>query len=265
MHSLLGQGVVSVAILVALVSYSGIVPAAEPGSIKILPGSAIANSGIKLEASEIPRKAGWQALVCGPSSCELKPVRVSNNKAAGLVRAVPYPVQRLTRNKPNEITIALLTGLPATDKPIATYFSTSTPRTSLDASSGSMGTAFNIPNTGLCRILPRWNNVGADTFMTLYLEQGAQRQSVGIIPLEVLNQEFSTKSILLWAGDIDGDRKLDLITRNSAGSYSLPNKGGDIALGTGIHLWLSTNAPPGHLVRLAASLENWEDVVEDNL
>ncbi|HEY3198549.1 MAG TPA: hypothetical protein VGJ57_11090 [Nitrospirales bacterium] len=138
------------------------------------------------------------------------------------------------------------------------------PRSSLDATSGSIGIAFNMPNIGLGRVLPRWNNKTSDAFMTLYVEQGAQRQPIGKIPMEVLSRGLKTKDILIWAGDIDGDGKLDLITRNMPDSSGVAGSGAEAGLSRGLNLWLSTKALPGNMMDLAASLDSWEDVVEEN-
>ena len=240
--------------------------------MSILPGSVIAKNGITLEAPNIPSKAAWQALVCTLSGCELRSVRlrIEGAKPLGIDKnaepsaSVHVSIVRTRRSKPGEMTVALIAGLPGAGKQVDTYFTTRTPRNSLDATTGSIGIAFNMPNAGLCRILPRWNNKAADPFMTLYVEQGTQRQPVGKIPLEVLNRGFKTRDILVWAGDIDGDGKVDLITRNTPDSYGVVGKRGSAALSTGLNLWLSTKAESGNMVGLAASLDSWEDVVEEN-
>lgn len=236
---------------------------AEPTLINILPGSVTGKNGINLNASDAPAKVVWQALACELSDCKLYPAKlridVANQSGSAHVSNV-----RMRRSKPDEITVALIAGLPAPGKEIDTYFTTRSTRTQLDASSGSIGIAFNVPQVGLYRILPRWNNKTQDNFMTLYAEQDMQRQAVGRIPLQVLNSAFKTADILVWAGDIDGDGKLDLITRNTPDSYGFGSNDAGTTLSNGLHLWLSTRAEQGQLMGLAASVENWQEVSEED-
>jgi hypothetical protein len=231
--------------------------------IKILPGAAVGKLGIKIEGLEVSKKSIWRALVCVQSSCELRSVKFNFEKDVQKPEILHISLIRNRSGKLGEMTVAVFSGLPNSDNPVKTYFTTRSPRTALDSVSGTIGIAFDMPNSGLCKILPRWNHEAADKAMTVYVEQGQQRQAIGKIPIEALSRRFKTRDILIWAGDLDGDGKLDLITRNTPDAYGVNSSGSDAVISNGLNLWLSSIATSGSMMGLAASLDNWEDIVEE--
>ena len=104
--------------------------------------------------------------------------------------------------------------------------------------------------------MPRWAGGGSNDFVTFHLEterlgQSHQRQALGRVNLEVINAGIKAKDVLIWAGDLDGDGKIDLITRTGPNS-SQP----------GLQLWLSGQAQGQQLVGPAAELTDWADIEE---
>jgi|GEM_PF-3845144 len=239
------------------------VHAEESKGFNVLPGTATAPLGIKVPTPAQTTAAKWQALVCHRDICELRVVRLKIEPVENETEMSHVSLMRTRNSKPGEFTVAIFAGLPVASNPVSTYFTTRTPRTPRDAISGTIGVVFTLPDTGICRILPRWNKKSADDFMTLYVEQGSQRQAVGKIPISVLNRRFKTRDILIWAGDLDGDGKLDLITRNTPDSYSTQGSNSDTVISNGLNVWLSSIAKEGELMGLAASLDYWQDLVEE--
>lgn len=136
-------------------------------------------------------------------------------------------------------------------QPVSTWFTLRTPRAPQDAGNGSLGVTVEVPGQGGYRLVPRWLENGRDRFLTLYLEAQGRRQNLGRIGLEAVDAGLKASDILIWAGDLDGDDRIDLITR-----------AGDDPAQRGLHLWLSGRANPGAMVGRATSLEAWADVEE---
>jgi hypothetical protein len=108
-----------------------------------------------------------------------------------------------------------------------------------------------VPKGHDYHLVPRWRQTPENPWLTLNLETAQQRQRLGLIGLEALAAGLKTRDIVIWAGDLDSDGKIDLITR-----------AGDNPGMSSLHLWLSTQAATGDMVGLAASLQSWVDVDE---
>ena len=227
----------------------------------ILPASVLRNESTAIAKSLLPdfSAEGWVGLVCGAARCELRPLTLgvlygqsAESEDIGIVHH-PRPVRR----KPvkSEYTIALLNGFARVPgAPIPTWFTLRTPRVPRDAASGSLGMTIQAPGGATWQIVPRWNAKGSDDFLTFYLETKGphgpmRRQSLGRISLAVVQTGVSPKDVLVWAGDLDRDGKIDLITRMDPKSMQ-----------PGLQLWLSTLAQGDSLVGSAAELSVWTDV-----
>lgn len=231
---------------------------AEQKKIYLLPGFPVDANSLNLPDSEMPSKEVWQALICSKGNCNLTVTKLDVQKNESSIQVLKPQIQSgySTQN-----TLIYIAGIPVNGKPIVTYFTPTVPRNQLDTSVGTIGTAFNMPTYGLTRILPRWNQEKEDDFMTLYVEQGKRRQAVALISLKSLAKDLKTRDILIWAGDIDGDSKLDLITRNRPDLFVTYSESGE--QDSGLNLWLSSKAKKEELVGLASKLDHWETIMEE--
>lgn len=226
--------------------------AAERLPFSILPASIIRNSSIDLTAEAAPKAKRWVGLVCAPHGCELRPVRLTKttpkNGTGVRFSYVPPAKHKIAKR---EYTIALLGGLHEgqSKTEVPTWFTLRSLRRTEDAASGSLGVTINTPTTGEYCLVPRWNQT--ERMLNLYLETQTQRQLLGHIALESVNAGLKPRDILVWAGDIDNDGKLDLITRVTPDNTI-----------SGLHLWLSSRASNGEFVGIGASLDGWEDIDE---
>ncbi len=185
------------------------------------------NSGYGIyPATSRERQPDWHRFVCSSQKCKL--------------RAVDYRMQK------DEHTVAFLSGrFGSTNAAVPTWYSVYTPRDPRDFAYGSMGATLKPGTDRGYRLVPRWNHKTREQSLTIYLETRQQRQRLGQIGLETLEQGLKPSDIVLWAGDLDGDGRLDLITRVRNTSTR------------GLHLWLSTLARNGEMVGVAASLDSW--------
>jgi hypothetical protein len=245
-------------------SVTGLCLAADPvpprlQSFGILPASVLKN-----ESTEIPSirgssfsAKGWAGLVCGPSRCQLRPIRLETKTQDGDKVSIVYPTAGRRPVVKGEYTIALLRGFSNFVKAdVPTWFTLRTPRNPADAVNGSLGISILIPGQSSWRMVPRWAPAGSNDFLTFYLEAGEsghpqRRQALGRVKLETVNGGIKPKDVLIWAGDLDGDGKVDLITR-----------GGPNSSQPGLKLWLSGQAQAQELVGPAAELTDWSDVEE---
>lgn len=220
----------------------------------ILPASVLRIEAIELPSKSLAGPGKWQGLVCSPQGCELRPVRLAIQKQPGedKVRISYAPVGKRSKVK-GEFTIALVNSIPGVGKKaIPTWFTLRTSRRPEDAVNGSLGVTVQTPEQGDYHLVPRWNPKPGVNTLTLYLEHNRQRQPLGLIDLDVIrNAAMKTSAMLIWAGDLDGDGKIDLITRVREGSSA-----------SGLYLWLSTHAGEGEMVGVAAFLDDWTDVEE---
>jgi hypothetical protein len=194
----------------------------------------------------------WQALVCR-RRCALQPVKLLMTP----VKVHPYdgePEPGHTYALDRELEsppLLLLRDLPAgvREKPetwlhagLGTYPASST-----------VGTLeIDIPVPGdPARIVPRYAGVFDGTHrFHLYLESKSSRQLLARIPVDgIVGPSGIARGpqLLRWAGDLDGDDKLDLI-------MTLSSRTGEDASAT---LFLSTAAKDGEMVGMAATFYYW--------
>jgi hypothetical protein len=231
-------------------------PPAAPSSsaLSLLPASVLRSQATRVSRALLPRfqPKGWLALVCAPAGCELRPV----NLALGPVEAGvdDWSIEARNRKPPvrGEFTVVLLQGASlAAGTPVPTWFTLRTPRRVEDASAGSMGVRIDGSEGRRWQIVPRWNPQG-EPRLSYHLEgSGSRPQVLGQIGMEAVERGVGPKDLLIWVGDLDGDGRIDLITRTSP-SASAP----------GLVLWLSSRAAPGEPVGQAAELSSWLDVTE---
>lgn len=201
---------------------SGTGPSAtEKGRVRLLPGEMVL-PGRHYKEGEV-----WHALVCTEPGCRLQAVSL-HVTATELTPydGEPIEAQSLTLAKPVEgKLIALFQNLPAT-------FLAKTPVTLLHAGmpayprAGSGTLEFSIPalNKIDARIVPRVFQSpivppNEEAAVRIYLESSGRRQmlsSIGIDAIVGFNGMARGKDLVLWAGDLDGDDKLDLLASFNA-------------------------------------------------
>jgi hypothetical protein len=200
--------------------------------IEILAGRALQPDN---EGGFVVVESGWAALVCKVSTCELRPIVVATDELEG---RDPPPTTALQSLKlvEDEAVIAILRGLPdGTQHDVPTWFTEHTPRAPADEVNGSLGVTITADNGNAYHLMPRWNPQAAQ--LTFYLETKNQRQQLALFDIDYINVlEIKTTHVLKWAGDIDGDGRIDLITGNESSA--------DL---TAIHLWLSSHASQGQI------------------
>jgi len=231
------------------------------GDISVLPTHALRKSGIEVHADQVPvsNRTNWQVLVCGENACELRPIRLQFDlqESDSSMRISPAP-DETGLPVAGEFAIAVIHGMPVRNKvSTPTWYGQRRPTHTGDEANGTLGRSFTVSNGETYRVLPRWRKGSQDRFMTLYLESKRSRQRLGIVSFENINPGLRPEvDILIWAGDLDGDGKPDLITR-----------AGNSGLVRGLHLWLSSRAIGPEMVGLASSIEDWsegEDAEERN-
>lgn len=222
-------------------------PPAIRGPIDVLPAEAI--EGIETIGTTYKDGETWQALVCS-KTCILQPITL-RVYSGNIYPDAPEPIlgQRLSMSKPlpqrlsvmlkEGRVIALFRLLP--DAVIRQPLSTLLHAGMLSyPGAGTPGTLeIGIPPLGpeKYRIVPR---LVKDGNANIYLESSSKRQLLGMIHADLGGLEFPEKrKLLLWAGDMDGDHKLDLI-------MSFPST-------LSVVLFLSTFAKDGNAVGEAGS------------
>ncbi len=240
----------TVVMFVAIMISTGELIAAE-NTFCILPSTSVVEFQVPIGvAEEIYNDQRWQALVCKGTNCKMRPVSISPTalQRNGRIRTEFSMPSTTHKNGQEEYVIALIFGL-ANKGNIHTYFAKHTPRTAPDDANGTLGVFINTPSKNVYRILPRWNAHTKDKWLTVYLEQNQRRQMLGRINLQSLQANFEIHDFVLWAGDIDGDNKLDLIT------YLL-----DRSNTMSLQLNLSSLAKGEELTGLAAQLSDWQEI-----
>jgi hypothetical protein len=230
----------------------------------VLPASVLRNESTLIAHSLVPDFSphGWAGLVCGPARCELRPIRLERrdtSESRDSADKLEIVYAKAGRRAPikGESTLVLLQGLaPAAGAIVPTWFTLRSLRVPQDAASGSMGVTIVGPGRGTWQLVPRWNPKGTDSFVNFYLETRppggeARRQLLGRIAMDALERGVSPKDLLIWAGDLDGDGRIDLITRTGPKSAQ-----------PGLRLWLSSRATGDQMVGPAAELSEWADVEE---
>lgn len=225
--------------------------ASEPQpAYSILPASILRKEAL-LATDDVGTRKDWRGLVCSDLRCELRSVKLKfldhtdQRQTQISYRSVK---KNMTRG---EFTIALIGGTAiGKQNTVPTWFTLRTPRNPNDAVNGSLGVTMRIPTQDEYRLVPRWNPDSPE-YIFIYLETAKRRQRIGQVELKALEAEIRPRDILIWAGDLDEDGKVDVITRVGENSGT-----------TGLHLWLSSLAKDDDLVGVAASLDTWTEVEE---
>jgi hypothetical protein len=234
----------TVALCLPIVSFAGRMPTIERSPYGILPAAAMRHDSIQIGADQALANGPWSGLVCSDGGCQLRPVTLRIESDGNGHRIC---VQKPRKPIKGEFTVAFLAGFSKSALPVVAAFTPRTRRNSDDVSNGSLGVSIAAANGGY-RFLPRWDGSAKLAQLTIYLETAELRQPLGTIELTRLNDGLRTRDLLVWAGDLDGDGKLDLITHFGTSG--------------GLELWLSKLAAPGELVGRAASLKSWTDIDE---
>jgi hypothetical protein len=225
-----------------------------PGAVRILPAEITTPKfAAGLPDQGFDANWEWQALVCR-KQCELQPLKL----AMAPVMVHPYdgeplPGHRYGLDRQLEATpLVLLRELPAgaRNKPDS-WLHAGLGAYPPAASPGTMDIDIPLPRGGKARIVPRHAGVvGGNHVIKVYLESGPTRQLLAELPVDPIVGPAGLPrgtALLRWAGDLDGDGRLDLI-------MSLSSRAEDYATAT---LFLSSAAGPGELAGRAASFEYW--------
>lgn len=225
-------------------------------SYAILPASILRPEGVAIPIQDLSRFKNWHGLVCSNKGCELRSVNINFDAQPDSISQLGEGEMHIhysaLKEVEGEFTIAFIgDNSEKSTTLLSTWFTSRAQRTAKDAENGSLGITISTPTQGDFHLVPRWNKRNNDAYLTLYLENKKQRQSLGQISLEAVNAGFKTSDILIWAGDMDGDGRIDLITQE--GGSKTP---------TGLRLWLSTERGDDEMVGVAATLENWRAIEE---
>jgi hypothetical protein len=243
--------------LLALVAVAGAQTPAAPvdaGGIRILPGE-IATSRFDMGLPDQGFDAAWewQALVCR-KQCELQPVKLT--MAPVLVQPYDGPAQAGHRygldRKLESHPLVLFRGLPAGSRAKPDdWLHAGLEAWPPPASPGTMEIDIPMPRGGKARIVPRYAGVvDSNHLLKVYLESGTTRQLLAELPVDPIAGPAGLPrgpGLLRWAGDLDGDGKLDLV-------MSLTSRVGEYAAAT---LFLSSLAKAGELVGSATTFSYW--------
>jgi hypothetical protein len=229
-------------------------PAPTSGNAIVFPGAAATETGkpgwdlpgVNYQAGE-----GWLALVCG-KTCALQTV---NMRTQAITKhpydSEPVPGQRITfvpwgDKLPlvwiNSVTSDLHAGS------VVTWLHRGMARYPKPATAGAMEIQIPVPDQAAAMLVPQLvrESVSADgapvpEHVAVELRIGNQRQTLSKMFQGIGGWADIArgKQLLLWAGDMDGDGKLDLL---------LAPNGGD---GSSMQLYLSSMAGEGQIVGLA--------------
>jgi hypothetical protein len=248
-----------------LVLLAALVVAPCPGltaDLRILPAATVSEEGITLPWLGWPDgwpKQTWTLLACAAGECQLHPVRLST--------AVLDPNRTLSvraelvkgRLGKGWESIMLVQGELQPVGSTALMLSRFTPRTPRRAEDAALGTTgVFIAGVGVApfdvyRVLPRApNDIAEPAVVRVFVETAAQRQAIHAIPLQRFARGSKTRDFLRFAGDLDGDGRLDFVTYSSRDDMSYRT-----VEDARLRLWLSSRARAGELVGLAAETSRW--------
>lgn len=222
------------------------------GPVRVLPANVVKEfrgvKGLGLTKTAYKNGETWQALVCG-NECSLQPV-VLNVRSEILLKYFKDTVtgQRLSIAKPpaGEL-IVLFQGLPPTAavKSPTTLLHRGMAKYPASGGRGSLEIGFPSFGSEKLRIVPRLTQ--DNRTVRVYLESDRQRQRLGELGIPEMNAGPSDiakgRSLLLWAGDLDSDGKLDLVM--SFESW--------VGNDSSVVLFLSSIAKSGDFVGIAGS------------
>jgi hypothetical protein len=227
---------------------------APKSDIRILPGEiTTARFGAGIPDLGLDPSWVWQALICA-RHCELRPVQLAMTPVAVQpVIGASLPGHRYEIDgKLDAHPLVLIRGLPGTvpgtpetwlHAGLAAYPPADTP--------GTMEIDIPLPRGGRARIVPRHGGVVEGQHqLRVYLEIGTSRQRLATLSIDPVGGPAGLTrggALLRWAGDLDGDGRVDLV-------MTLNNRVHEFA---GATLFLSSAAGPGELVGRAATFEYW--------
>lgn len=143
-----------------------------------------------------------------------------------------------------ESLLALVRGVDGT-QPLPTVFNANSSRSGDDERYGSLGISLRMPNGAAARVVPRLSTDAQQ--LTVYFETDTQRQVLGRLSAATIERALLPRDLVLWAGDLDQDGKVDLISRLSPTQTDI----------SGLYLWLSGRASDGQLVGPASESDRW--------
>jgi hypothetical protein len=194
----------------------------------------------------------WQALVCR-KKCELEPVKLLLSP----VKVQPYDGEPLPGHRyaiDRELDahpLALLRGLPSSYPTRPKTWLHAGLESYASSTPGTMEADIPLDDGQLARLVPRYAGIIDGTPMfKVYLETKTHRQLLADLPVDAIAGPASLprrQQMLRWAGDLDGDDKLDLI-------MTFSSRYGEDAAAT---LFLSSLAKSGDLVGMAGAFSYW--------
>jgi len=208
------------------------------------PATAVQGLGLNLPGRNFRAGAGWWSLVCD-RGCRLNPVQLSVHPATHPVydsepepsqhlRWAPLPEGLVSRTDPAPANVHLLalfkpvrslSGLKLSAGPVTTWLHQGMASYPPGGRLGTMEVAIPVAGQAPALLVPRLlaagHGAGESQAETLVLELriGAQRQRLGTFDTGGIEglQPVQPTSYLMWAGDLDGDGKLDLLIDLSGG------------------------------------------------
>jgi hypothetical protein len=194
----------------------------------------------------------WQALVCH-KKCELKSVKLLMTPAlvqpydGEVMPGHVYTIDRKLDAQPLVLMRELPDGVRTRPE---TYLHAGMEKYPPSSTPGTMEIDIPVPGEP-ARIVPRYarQSDNSDLF-NVYLETKGRSQLLARIHVDVVAGPSGMArgpQLLRWAGDLDGDGKLDLI-------MNLSSRYGEDAAAT---LFLSSAAKPGEMVGMAAGFRYW--------
>lgn len=224
------------------------------GKIAFVHGNNLWQPGREYRSSN-----NWLALICGSSGCRLEAARLQVKKAKWQGHYDDTPTQgqqlrfTLAQRSDDKVIAWYEQGKPAaspewlTPRSVTSYFAGLHPTNT--TAPGNFEADVPLPGKQTLRLVPLINRGGTasdddsatiqnhSAALYLQLRLGKQRQML-LGELYPCSREISNTGYLLWAGDLDGDSRPDLL-------ISFIDADGPV------HLYLSSAAKPGQLVGLA--------------
>lgn len=200
--------------------------------------AVIIDGGKQFVPNSIPRNAQWLGLFCQKQDCELRPIKVDVD--AGTAKNILDQDEELDNVSYEGKPRAVFANLPLRPGKVVTWHLMDDEQ------------YFGSPQYEKLRKLGKWNMPwGAQPLMLswvktaegrkrYHLADGSTRQFMFAVDA-LGHYEGDTTPVVYWAGDLDGDGKIDLL-------LAIP----DDNCGYDERLYLSSGAPEGTLLRKAA-------------
>ncbi|MFM9433868.1 hypothetical protein ACFDR9_000914 [Janthinobacterium sp. CG_23.3] len=232
----------------------GLAPAAQDeysrktsGAVAMLPPalSGMSSGVLHLPGREFKSGAGWWALSCAPAGCQIAEagMMVASKAHSLMAPAGTTPGQQLRwLPTPGAGTLLMFKPFRApantikfTAGPVKTYYPAARGATARTKKTAAAEWAVDLPDGTAMRLRSLPSKSKGSPPQSLELQVGEKRQA---LPQVGFNDEYSrqAKDHVLWAGDLDGDGKPDLLVKAAD------------SLGDDIVMLLSSMAKPGELV-----------------